>query len=445
LRGIEGALFVLQGVREGRFIGSTLRALGDEGKIAAKELSLASSLAYAAVRREALWHEVFGAYLKVKGKGKPKLAPVLLDCLQLGAAGLLELRNFAGGALVNGLLEILKGKGEAKAVPTVNAILHNIARDGGTTLEKLRRSPRQEERALWAGVPVWSLPAWKKTWGGGDLAELFELMQIPPRASLRTPPGKRETLLALLENAGGVPSSLFPESIRLPGTVLPSLTPGFGQGLATVQTEGSMLVASLATKFGGGLVLDMCSGRGVKAGQIAQTLASRPGARLECWEISSDRHLAAVREMERLGVPDRVVLRLGNALSLEPAERPSVVFLDAPCSGSGTWNRKPESKWRLNWAKLDRMGELQRALLRRALSLTAPGGVIIYATCSLLRQENENVVADALSGETAYVVMDTPWTGSHTRRGRPWGTYIWPALPWLDGFYTAIIMKRAEA
>ena len=77
------------------------------------------------------------------------------------------------------------------------------------------------------------------------------------------------------------------------------------------------------------------------------------------------------------------------------------------------------------------------------------GGIIIYVTCSLLRQENENVEADALSGQTNYVVLSAPWPsgreGRHVRPGRPWGTYIWPNLPWLDGFYVSIIMKRAEA
>jgi 16S rRNA (cytosine967-C5)-methyltransferase len=151
--------------------------------------------------------------------------------------------------------------------------------------------------------------------------------------------------------------------------------------------------------------------------------------------------------MERLGGRDWVTLRWGDALSIEPLglEKPSVVLLDAPCTGSGTWNRKPENKWKLSWAKLDKTCALQLSLLRRALSLVETGGIIIYVTCSLLRQENENIVAEALAGPGSYVVLDVPWEGSHLRRGRPWGTYIWPVSPWLDGFYVSIIMKRAEA
>ena len=84
-------------------------------------------------------------------------------------------------------------------------------------------------------------------------------------------------------------------------------------------------------------------------------------------------------------------------------------------------------------------------LLARALDLCAPNGIIIYVTCSLLRQENENVVAEVLSGRADGVEVPSPWGASGPfRRGRPWGAYIWPASPWLDGFYCSIIMKRAE-
>ncbi|MDR1377978.1 MAG: RsmB/NOP family class I SAM-dependent RNA methyltransferase [Synergistaceae bacterium] len=451
MRGIEGALFVLRRVKAGRLVSEALRSLG--GEIAAPELSLAASLAYAVLRRESLWRALFGAYVKKERSGKPQgLDPTVSDCLLLGTAGILELKNFAKAALVNGLLEILKSEGRAKAVPMVNAILRNVDRGGLTAMEKLYRSSQTKDRALWAGVPEWTLPTWNRSWNNEELFELFELMQIPPRGSLRVAPGKRGEVLDLLKSHGmeGVPSDLFPESIRLASTVLPTLVPGFDRGLVTMQTEGSMLAASLVTQFArpNGLVLDMCSGRGVKAGQIAQFLNSGvlgSGARLECWELSSERHLAAVREIERLGIQDRVTLRLGNALSLVPPEKPSVILLDVPCTGSGTWNRKPESKWKLSWAKLDKFHALQSSLLRRALTLAEAGGIIIYVTCSLLRQENENIVAEALANQEGCIVLDVPWEGSHLRRGRPWGTYIWPNLPWLDGFYASIIMKRAGA
>lgn len=447
MRGIEGALFATQNAKGGRFISEALRSLGD--KMPVTELSLASSLTYGALRRKALWKKIFDVYLKGAKDKKPReIDQVVSDCLLLGTAGLLELRHFAPGALVNGLLEVLKEKGYKKAVPMVNAILHNVAKDGPAALEKFSHSPRLEDRAIYAGIPEWTLPAWKKSWNNEELNEIFALARLVPCASLRTPPKKRDEVMTLLATAGidGAPSDLFPESIRLSSTVYPSLVPGFDKGLTTVQTESSMLVASLVSVFWhrvGGTILDMCSGRGVKAGQIAQSL---PDAHIECWELSPARHRAAVREMARLGIGDQVTLRLGDALSIAPAgKKPSVVFLDAPCTGSGTWNRKPESKWVLSWAKIDKIAELQKALLKTALNLAAAGGIIIYVTCSLLRHENENVVADALSETPDCVVLDVPLAGPYVRRGRPWGTYILPSLPWLDGFYVSVIIKRTEA
>jgi len=197
MRGIEGALLATQSAREGRFIGETLRLLGD--KMPVTELSLASSLAYGALRREALWKKIFGAYINsTKGKKPQGVEPVVSDCLLLGTAGILGLRHFAPGALVNGLLELLRAKGQEKAVPMVNAILRNVARNGPTALEKFSRGPRLEDRALWAGIPEWTLPAWKKSWNNEELNEIFALAGIAPCASLRTPLRKRDDGMALL-------------------------------------------------------------------------------------------------------------------------------------------------------------------------------------------------------------------------------------------------------
>lgn len=456
MRGIEGALHVLDRVREGRFASEVLRDSGSA--MTPGDLSLAASLVYIVLRREEMWRHIVGGFLRSgdarsrreggRSPGRPaaggRLPPQVADCLLVGTAGLLELRHFAGGVLVNGLLEHLKNEGQGKFVSLVNAVLRAVGERGSERVEALRRSASLEDRALWAGVPVWSLPAWTKSWKRSELNELFDLMRIPPASSLRVSPGRADVLNGLLREGGLEPeSSDLSGALRLQSTVLPTSLPGYERGWCTVQTEGSLLVASLVERFWrAGVILDMCSGRGVKAGQILQSL---PKARVECWELSRGRHLSAVREMRRLGVEARAELRCGNALELEPREAPTLVLLDAPCSGSGTWSRKPESKWQLSWSRFDRLVAVQKDLLARALDLCAPNGIIIYVTCSLLRQENENVVAEVLAGRANGVEVPSPWgTSGPFHRGRPWGAYIWPASPWLDGFYCSIIMKRAE-
>lgn len=437
MRGIEAALQVLEQVRAGRFASEALRRIG----MRPADAALASLLVYIALRRQELWQEVYGGFLKEGAKVRHKgLPPAVQDALLAGTAGLLELRHFAGGVLVNALLDDLKARSLKRWVPLVNAVLHNVGEEGAKRVEALRRSPALEDRALWAGVPRWSLPAWTRTWQRAELNRLFELLPLSPAAALRPAPGRRDELLARLREAGveAEPSDLS-EAVRLKDTLLPTEVPGFDEGLATMQTEGSMLVADRVRRcYRGGLILDMCSGRGVKAGQI---LSACPEARLEGWELSEGRHRSALREVQRLGVEDRARLRCGDALKLEPEEAPSLILLDAPCSGSGTWSRKPEAKWRLTWEGLDRLAAVQRALLERAFALSAPRGIIIYVTCSLLRGENENVTADFFEAHPECAELPARPEGSPFRRGRPWGTYIWPENPWLDGFYCAAMMR----
>ncbi|MBQ6666254.1 MAG: RsmB/NOP family class I SAM-dependent RNA methyltransferase, partial [Synergistaceae bacterium] len=284
---------------------------------------------------------------------------------------------------------------------------------------------------------------WSRTWTRQELYAIFEMMELPSYSALRVSPDKRDELTAMLDAKGlRYNQSDISPAIRLNESMLPAKVPGFNEGLCTVQAEGSILAASIVGKFNkGGMILDMCSGRGVKSAQILQEC---PSSRAECWEISEARSKSAVRELERLGVLERAVMKAGNALSLTPDDAPDFVMLDAPCSCSGTWNRKPESKWRLDWKKLDSLVATQKKLLERAVSLCKPGGYVLYITCSLLKQENEGVIAEILSGHSECVEVSrlVDWKGEFFRRGKPYGVYILPGNSWLDGFYCSLILKK---
>jgi len=200
-------------------------------------------------------------------------------------------------------------------------------------------------------------------------------------------------------------------------------------------------VVEAATAFhAGSAILDCCAGRGVKAAALAAAL---PGVRIEAWDVSEDRVRAGEREMRRLGVADRVRYRQGDALALVPEERPGLILLDVPCTGSGTWRRHPEAKWRTRASDLAERADLQRRLLERARELVAPGGAILYSTCSLFRQENEEPVAAVIGAHPDLVEVPIPTRRSFARPGRPYGRYVRPELPWLDGFYAAALVRRS--
>lgn len=442
MRGIEAALTVLtsESANKGKFSSESLRILADREKMKSPDITLASSLIYIVMRRKELWEKISSDYLRAK----EKLPPAVNMAVLMGTGGLLELRRFSGGVLVNGIIEYLRrNKSTSKYSGLVNAVLHKVIENGEGLLEKFRRSPSVEGRAMFAGIPVWTLPAWSKTWTRSELYAIFDMAGLPSYSALRVSPGKTDELLRLLDGNGihYAKSDISP-AIRLSESAMPAKIPGFNEGLFTVQAEGSILAASLAGKFSKpGLILDMCSGRGVKSAQILQ---ESPSAKIECWEVSESRSNSARHELERLGVISRANLRTGNALILEPEDSPSFVVLDAPCSGSGTWNRKPESKWRLSWDKFDSIVSTQKKLLHRAVRLCKSGGYVLYITCSLLKQENENVVAEVLSehSDCAEVSSLIDWRGDCFKRGKPYGIYILPCNSWLDGFYCSLILKR---
>ena len=272
MRGLEAALKILtQNPNEGVFASEALRKLADREKMKATDISLASSLVYIFMRRRELWEKIAGDYIR----SQEKLPREVYIALIMGTGGILELRRFSEGVLINGILEQVKrNKAHAKYSGLINAVLRKIKEAGSDRLEKFRKSPTLEGRAMWAGVPVWTLPAWMKSWTRPELNDLFEAMNQSCCSSIRVSPCKSNEMLKMLDSQEihYHESELAPGVLRLNESFFPASVPGFKEGLFTLQSEGSVIAASIVKKFyqGNGLILDMCSGRGVKAGQILQ-------------------------------------------------------------------------------------------------------------------------------------------------------------------------------
>ena len=231
--------------------------------------------------------------------------------------------------------------------------------------------------------------------------------------------------------------SPLPEGLRVNGTPLPTALPGYAEGWFAPQSESSITAGNEAADFDGHFLLDMCAGRGVKTGQIAQL---RSDIEIEAWDLSSGRTMAGEREMERLRVSSRVHYKSGDALELAPLHVPDAILVDAPCSGSGTWRRHPEGKWRLSSEALDELCALQERLLERACSLVKAGGKVVYSTCSLLACENERVVRAVLGRHPE--MREQPAAEADAMTPRACGSAILPADPWTDGFYLAVLHKE---
>ena len=440
MRGIEAALQVYSEVGKGAFAAEALRKIYT--KIAPSDRVLAATLIYCSLRRQGLWKHLLVRYCRRNIK---ELSELTNSSLIIGIAGIVELKYFALPVLINGIVQAIKNEGEDKDIGLVNAVLHTVADEAKPYLEELKKSSALRDLALYWGVPGWAAAQWSKDMSIPDAKRLVRSSGMRTYLSLRLSRGVDrnewlENYNASSQGKKAWASPIFESSVRTASNPYPLDIYGFGEGKVTPQSESSIFIAeALCKRWNGGHLLDMCCGRGIKTGQIADLM---PEAEIEAWDISEPRIKSAEYEMMRMHVSERVAFTAGDALELEPRIRPSAVLLDAPCTGSGTWGRHPESKWRCTPDMVSDTAGTQRKLLDRAVSLVEPGGLVVYSTCSTFREENEKVVAAVMAEHPELVEIPVDRIHKLMSKGRPFGTVIWPGLPWLDGFYLALLSKR---
>lgn len=296
-----------------------------------------------------------------------------------------------------------------------------------------------------ASAPVGIAPGWLierlgRTLDGGELAALLDRAPLDIRVNALK--ATRADVLPLLPGAEPTPHA--PLGLRLPeGTQVEAL-PAFAEGLVEVQDEGSQIVTLMAAAAPGLTVVDLCAGAGGKTLSLAAAMAGpRPGeGRLIACDADRARlsRLAPRAERAGAGAIDTRLLDPGREMAAlaDLAEAADVVLVDAPCSGTGTWRRNPEARWRLNPARLDRLTALQARLIRVAAGLVKPGGHLVYIVCSLLDEEG--------AGQIDGFLQDHPgWTvdGLRPIAGRPHrsGFRLTPAVERTDGFFVARLKR----
>jgi 16S rRNA (cytosine967-C5)-methyltransferase len=246
----------------------------------------------------------------------------------------------------------------------------------------------------------------------------------------------REAMLA--ELPGAEPTRLSPWGLRLPADSKVDDHPAFAAGLVEVQDEGSQLIALACRAGEGERVLDLCAGAGGKALALA---AAAPGAHI----LATDSNRARLSQLgpraERAGA--KIGARLLNppneaAELAEFAWTADCVLVDAPCSGSGTWRRNPEGRWRLTPGRLDQLVAIQARLLDLAAPLVKPGGRLVYAVCSLLSREGAGQIAAFHQRHSSWIRTE-PFIEGGRRDGE--GRLLTPAHDGTDGFFVACLTR----
>jgi len=316
--------------------------------------------------------------------------------------------------------------------------------------------PRHEQQAPWVRTetPPWLLPAFERMFGEDAEAELTALNAEAPvdlRVNALVEPNREAARTALTEaGMDSDPTPLAPLGLRLRGRRAVTDSAPFRDGKVDVQDEGSQLVAALVGAAPEMAVCDLCAGAGGKT--LALAAAMQDQGRLAAVDVDADRLGRAGPRLARAGahnVERRVLADGSDPWLTTNAGAFDRVLVDAPCTGVGAWRRHPDARWGLTQAALDRNTAQQDAVLAQAADLVRPGGRLIYATCSLLPEENHDRVAAFRDAHPAFVpvpiahvwdeAMDAPCPGGGE------ALLLSPRRTGTDGFYAAVLERRDAA
>jgi 16S rRNA (cytosine967-C5)-methyltransferase len=283
-------------------------------------------------------------------------------------------------------------------------------------------------------VPEWLVPELSPLVASTEWPALLERAPLDLRVNAAR--ASREAMLAHFE--GPQATLLSPWGIRLPSDSRVDDRDEFAQGLVEVQDEGSQLIALACMPLGDERVLDLCAGAGGKALALA---AAAPNATILATDSNRSRLSKLGPRAERAGA--KIETRLLNPpRELEELAdwrgQADLVLVDAPCSGSGTWRRNPEGRWRLTPERLDRVIALQSRLLDIAAQMVRPGGRIVYAVCSLLSREGAGQIQGFLSRYSSWMVEETPIAAG---RLDGVGRILTPGHDDTDGFFVARLVS----
>lgn len=416
------ALEVLRAVDERDvYVNLMLPSLLRERGITGRDAALATELTHGTLRRRGTYDAIIDHV--VSGRA---IDPPVLDALRLGAHQLLGMR-VPSHAAVSTSVDLVRRTVGHRPVGFANAVLRRIAgRDLDAWMDNVTAGLDPDDaRAVRTSHPRWIVQAFRDALGpDGDLDALLNADNASPRVTLVARPG--------LCDPGDLPGEtgrLSPYA-RILDSGDPGDIPEVRDGRAGVQDEGSQLVAitmaDASLDDSDGRWLDLCAGPGGKAALLG-ALAAQRGATVVANEVQPHR---AELVHHAVGLLDNVEVTSHDGRAGPWADASfDRVLVDAPCTGLGALRRRPEARWRRSPDDLKTLVPLQRDLLRRALTLVRPGGVVVYATCSPHLAETHDVVsAVVVDRDSVDVEAVHQW---------------WPHVHTTDAMFCAVLRRPA--
>jgi 16S rRNA (cytosine967-C5)-methyltransferase len=360
-----------------------------------EDAALATELTMGVLRWRGLLDFLLERQLK-KPVARLDLAVAL--ALRIGLYQLRFLARIPARAAVNESVDLVKHARKGSAASLVNAVLRKLAPEAEAPAARFLPAdlPSAERLGILHSHPQWIVERWLARFGEARTIALLEANNRPPRLSCALhDPADREQVIADLRKAGmTTDEGRLLRSAFAVGGGSPARAAAFLAGQISIQDEASQAVSLLLDVHEGDRVLDLCAAPGGKTATLAR--AARGKGSVVAADLHSHRLRAMREQLKRIKLAQVALVNLDATKPLPFRIGFDRILVDAPCSGTGTLSRHPEIRWRLRPEQLPELHQLQVAILCRALEGLAPGGRLVYSTCSLEPGENEEVVAEAL-------------------------------------------------
>jgi 16S rRNA (cytosine967-C5)-methyltransferase len=435
-RGIA-ATVIARVIADKAFAAAALDAELDRAvQLDARDRALATELVYGTLRLLGWLETRIGRDAK---RGIEKLDPVVRAHLAVAAYQIFVLTRVPAFAAVSEAVSAVRAARGAKVAGFANAVLRKLAAEP-------RPGPDELARAAFESTDPSLRDAIVRAIGTDAAFALLGSLEGAPPLGLRIEDAAaRDQWLARLREARPQgtfePGRVSPHAVLVRGAGKVTELPGYDDGAWTPQEEGSQLVALALGARRGDVVLDACAGRGNKTGLLARAVGAS-GA-VDAADVHPKKLERLIRELERIGCRPRATYAVDWSLGAGGAEgNYDRILVDAPCSGTGTLRRRPELALRRSKADVDELARLQRAILSRVATLVKPGGRVVYAVCSILREEAEDVLSDVASTTGLEPI---PFDASAATAIAGEGATMLRLLPHehgTDGYFVASLRRR---
>lgn len=404
---------------------------------------LVTELVYGSVRRQRTLDSLIDQLGKKKAHQQP---PEFRTILHIGLYQLRYQERIPASAAVNTTVELAKENGFKGLAGVVNGLLRQYERLAASADPlQLPMEPIERLGVIYS-FPDWMIQMWVEQLGIEETEQLCEWLNQSPSIDLRVNPRRTsiEEVEAAMQVAGvdvrRVPP--LPQALRVVGgTGTIQKLPGFNEGWWTVQDSSAQLVSHLLDPQVGDVVIDACAAPGGKTTHIAELIGDE-GRIWACDRAAS--RLRKLRENAQRLQLRSIQICTGDSRNFSQftnsADR---VLLDVPCSGLGTLHRRPDIRWRVTPATVQELSVLQRELLERASTWVKPGGTLVYATCTLHPQENEDVIQPFLDHHSCWEIEPPPPDSPFSAFATPQGWIkVWSHRYQMDGFFMVQLKLR---